>query len=132
MLLVLKNIWSSVNPLCRNMSQVCKMMFKQIAPVFLDPQPQLEGSYKIGSIHPSFHLSISFHRIGLLVSFWNLACVRGPYLVMCDRAGFFGKNYHQIKMTRYGQKRPKNMVFGLFKKVTSLFLSGICVKWKFL
>ena len=24
------------------------------------------------------------------------------------------------------------MVFGLFKKIMSLFLSGICVKWKFL
>ena len=31
-----------------------------------------------------------------------------------------------------GQKWPKNMVFRLFKKITSLVLSGICVKWKFL
>ena len=34
-------------------------------------------------------------------------------------------------MTKNGQKWPKNMVFGLFKKITSLVLSGICVKWKF-
>ena len=26
----------------------------------------------------------------------------------------------------------QNMVFGLFKKITLLVLSGICVKWKFL
>ena len=35
-------------------------------------------------------------------------------------------------MTKNGQKWSKNMVFGLFKKIMSLFLSGICVKWKFL
>ena len=35
-------------------------------------------------------------------------------------------------MTKNGQKWPKNMVFGLFKKITSLVLSGICVKSKFL
>ena len=51
---------------------------------------------------------------------------------MCDRAGFFGKNPHWAKMTKNGQKWPKNMVFGLFKKIMSLVLSGICVKRKFL
>ena len=35
-------------------------------------------------------------------------------------------------MTKNGQKWPKNMVFELFKKITSLTLSGICVKRKFL
>ena len=35
-------------------------------------------------------------------------------------------------MTKNGQKWPRNMVFGLFKKITSLVLFGICVKWKFL
>ena len=34
-------------------------------------------------------------------------------------------------MTKNGQKWPKNMVFRLFKKITSLVLSRICVKWKF-
>ena len=51
---------------------------------------------------------------------------------MCDKAGFSGKNPYQAKMTKNGKKRPKNMVFGLFKKVMSLVLSGICVKRKFL
>ena len=51
---------------------------------------------------------------------------------MCDRARFFGKNPHWAKMTKNGQKWPKNMVFGLFKKIMSLVLSGICVKRKFL
>ena len=51
---------------------------------------------------------------------------------MCDRAGFFGKNPHWAKMTKNGQKWPKNMVFGLFRKITSLVLSGIYVKRKFL
>ena len=35
-------------------------------------------------------------------------------------------------MSKNGQKWPKNMVFGVFKKIMSLVLSGICVKWKFL
>ena len=55
----------------------------------------------------------------------------GPYIVMCDRAGFFWKK-SQAKMTKNGQKWSKNRVFGLFKKITSLVLSGICVIRKFL
>ena len=35
-------------------------------------------------------------------------------------------------MTKNGQKWPKNRVLGLFKKITLLVLSGICVKQKFL
>ena len=35
-------------------------------------------------------------------------------------------------MTKNGQKWPKIRVFGLIKKIKSLVLSGICVKWKFL
>ena len=44
---------------------------------------------------------------------------------MCGRAGIYGKNLHQVKMTKNGQK-------WLFKKIMSLVLSGICVKWQFL
>ena len=51
---------------------------------------------------------------------------------MCHRAGFLGKNLHQAKMTKNCQKWPKNRVFELFKKISSLILSGICVKQKFL
>ena len=35
-------------------------------------------------------------------------------------------------MTKNGQKLRKNRVFGLFKKIMSLVLSGTCVKQKFL
>ena len=35
-------------------------------------------------------------------------------------------------MAKNGQKWPKNRVFGLFKNIMSLVLSGICVKRKFL
>ena len=35
-------------------------------------------------------------------------------------------------MTKNGQKWPKNRVFGLFKKITSLVLSEIGVTRKFL
>ena len=84
------------------------------------------------SVRPSFRLSLSFLRIVSLVFSETYHGVRGPYLIMCDRTRFFGKNPHWAKMTKNGQKWPKNMVFGLFKKITSLVLSEICVKWKFL
>ena len=51
---------------------------------------------------------------------------------MCDKAGFLGKNPHQAKMTKNGQRWPKNRVFGLLKKIMSLVSSGICLKRKFL
>ena len=31
-------------------------------------------------------------------------------------------------MTKNGKIWPKNMIFGLFRKMASLVLSGICVK----
>ena len=84
------------------------------------------------SFHPffylSFHLSVSFLGIGSLVFSESQHGVMGPCIVVSDRAGFFGKKTHQAKMTRNGEKWHKNMVFGLFKKITSLVLSGICVK----
>ena len=95
---------------------------------FLDSRPQSEGSYKVGSVRLSFHLSIGFLRIGSLVFSENQHGVRGPYIVVCDRAGCFGKNTHWAKMTKNSQKWLKIMVFGLFKKIMLLVLSGICVK----
>ena len=56
----------------------------------------------------------------------------GPYVVVCDRAGFFGKNPRRAKMTKNGQKWPENRLFGLFKKITSLVLPEIGVKRNFL
>ena len=83
----------------------------------LDPRPLPDGSYKVG--FGSLAFSETWHG------------VRGPYIVVCDRAGFFGKNPHRAKMAKNGQKWPKNMVFGLFNKITSLVLSVVCVKGKF-
>ena len=94
----------------------------------LDPWPWLEGSYKIGPVCSSFHLSISFLGIGLLVFSETELNVRGLYIVVCG-SRIFCKKYPSGKN---GQKWPKNMAFGLFKKITSLVLSGICVKSKLL
>ena len=65
-----------------------------------------------------------------LISFFSETqhSVRGPYLVECGRAGFFGKIPQWAKITKNGQKCPKNMVFELFKNITTLVLSGVCVK----
>ena len=90
---------------------------------------------KIGCVCPSIHPSVclvTFLGIGSLLFSKTYHVVRAPYVVVCDRARFFGKNPHRVKMTKIGQKWPKNSVFGLFKKIMSLVLSGISVKWKFL
>ena len=44
-------------------------------------------------------------------------------------ARFFGKKF---PLGKNDKKWPKNMVFGHFKKIESLVLSGNCVKSKFL
>ena len=100
----------------------------------LDPRPWPEGFYKIGSVHlsfcPSFLLFISFLTIGSVVCSETCHGVRGPYIVVCGRAEFFGENPQWAKMTKNGLKWLKNRVFALFKKIMSLVLSGICVKRK--
>ena len=95
--------------------------------VLLDPQPRLEGSYKIGSVCRSFRssfllsfcLSVSFLGIGSLVFSETYHGVRDSYIVVCDRAGFFGKKPSSVKNDEKWSKWPKNMVFALFKKITS-------------
>ena len=84
------------------------------------------------SVRQSFRLSASFLRIGSLVFSETQYGVRGPYIITCDRARHFVKNPHRAKMTKNVQKWLQNRVFGLFKKIMSLVLSGICVKRKFL
>ena len=42
----------------------------------------------------------------------------GPYLLVCDSQGFFGKP--SPKMTKNGQKWPKNMVLAIFDHFCSL------------
>ena len=68
----------------------------------------LTGSYKIGSVRhfflPSFRLSVRFPGIGSLVFSETQHGVRGPYIVVCDRAGFFRKNSHRPKMVKNSSK----------------------------
>ena len=70
----------------------------------LYPWSRREGSYKIRFVCPFFHLPISFLEIGSLVFSETLHNVRGPYIAVCDRAGFFGKNLHRVKMVKNGPK----------------------------
>ena len=84
----------------------------------LDPQPWLKGSYEIGSarlsFHPSVLPSVRFLRIGSLVFSETWHGVRGPYIVVCDRARFSWKSPRWAKMTKNSQKWPKNMIFWSF------------------
>ena len=68
----------------------------------MDPRLQPEGSYEIRSARLSFRLPVSFFAIGSLVFSETLHGVRDPYIVVCDRAGIFGKNPHRAKMTKNG------------------------------
>ena len=79
----------------------------------LYPWSRRKESYKIRFICPSFHLPISSLGIGSLFFSETYHNVRGPYIVV---------------WSKMAQKHS----FGLFKKITSLVLSGICVKSKFL
>ena len=82
---------------------------------------------------PSILLSVCKFSRNLHISFlWNLACFRGPYIVVCGSRIFWKKSPLGKNDQKAVKKWPKNMVFGLFKKTTSLVLSGICVKWNFL
>ena len=98
----------------------------------LDPRSWLEGSYKVASVCPSFcsffFPSVRFLAIGPLVFSETKDNVRGPYIVVCDSRISWKKS----PSDKNGQKCPKNMVFGPFKKIASLVFSGICVKSKFL
>ena len=98
--------------------------------VLLDHWPRPEGSFKIGSVRPSVLPSVRrFSRDLLVRFFWNLAWCYGPIYSCVWQSRIFWKKSPSGKND---QKWAKNMVFGLFKKIMSLVLSGICVKWKFL
>ena len=116
------------NILAFSLKQDLVYSHQSIAEERLYPWPRPEGSYKIGSACPSFCLPVSFLGIGSLVFSGTKHNVRDPYIVVCDSWIFWKKS----PSGKNGQKWPKNMVFGLFKKIMSLVLSGICVKWKFL
>ena len=93
----------------------------------LYPWYRREKPYKIWFVCPSFRLPISFLGIGSLVFCENYYNVRGPYIVVCDSWILWKKS----PPGKNCQKWPKNMVFELFKKITSLVLSGFCVQSKF-
>ena len=88
---------------------------------------------RVSALPPTFPCVAKFSWNWVNTFFGNLAyyTVRGPSVVICDRARFFGKNPYRVKLTNNGQKWPKNRVLELFKKMMSLVLSGICIKWKF-
>ena len=77
----------------------------------LDPRPRPEGSYKIGSVRPSVR---KFSRDLLISFFLKLSMVLGPHIYLCVTTGSFGKNPHQAKMTKNGQKMAQEHGFWTF------------------
>ena len=78
--------------------------FSSRSTLFIGPRPWLEGSYKIGSVHQSFYLSISFLGIGSLVFFWILAWFSGPIYSCVLQSWIFWKKFPPGKND---QKRSK-------------------------
>ena len=66
--------------------------------------PIKQGLSVCPSFCPSFHLSLSFLGIGMLVFSETQHGVRGPNIVERGRARFFWKNPHRAKMTKNGPK----------------------------
>ena len=58
--------WPNINTK-ESLNKLCIKIY------FLDLQVFPKSSYEIGSVLPSFHLSVGFLRIGSLIFFWNLA-----------------------------------------------------------
>ena len=88
----------------------------------IGPQLWPEGSYELGSVFLSFHPSVlpfgGFLEIGSLVFSETQHAVRGPYLVVCDRVGFFLKNIFAPKMGKMGQKWAKTGFFEFIGKLS--------------
>ena len=99
-------------------------------PFYLIGPPASAGRVLWNRVCPSVLPSVrTFSRNWLISFFLKLSMVLGAHIYVWQ-SRIFWRNPHLAKMTKNGQKWPKNI--GLFKKITSLVLSGICVKWKFL
>ena len=86
--------------------------------ILLDPLPRPEGSYKIGSVNPSFcltfRLSVSFLRIGSLVFFWNLAWSQGPIYSYVWQSRIFWKKSPSGKNDQKWSKMAQKHGFWTF------------------
>ena len=84
----------------------------------LYPWPRLKGSYKIESVCSPFRLLVSW----LISFFLKLSLMLGAIYSCVWETWIFWK---KSPLEKNGKKWPKNMVFELFKKVSSLVLSSI-------
>ena len=74
---------------------------------FLDPRLWPEGSYELGFVPPSVLLSGHFLGIGSLVFSETQHGVRGPCVVVRERARMFEKHFFAQNMGKMGQKSAK-------------------------
>ena len=90
---------------------------------FLDPQQYWEGSYKIGSVHPSVLPSVllSRHFVGIvwLVFSENLACCWNPMWSCAWNSWIFQENFFPKKLGKWA----KNRVFSIYWKTWSLIFT---------
>ena len=69
---------------------------------FLDPRQQLEGSFKIGSVCHSIHLSVC-PGIGIVSFFLNFGMVLQTYMKLCMTTTYFAKK--KFWPTKLSQKQ---------------------------
>ena len=94
-------------------------------PPLVGPRPTPEGSNKIVSVRPSFHLSISFLRIGSLVFSETQYAVRGPYIIICDYQIFWKKSPSGKNDTKWSKMTPKQDFWSFYENHIS-FVQNLC------
>ena len=85
--------------------------------------PMKQGLSVRPSVFPSFRLSVSFLGIGLLAFSETQHGVRNPYIVVCDRAGLFGKKSPSDKNDqKWSKMTPKTWFLDFLRKSSFLRL----------
>ena len=114
---------TSTNSLTHTLKTIPK---KQILIYWSQP----EVSYKTGSVHPSYHPSFCLWVfLELAQCFPKLSMVLGAHILLSViELDFFWKKFPSSKNDQKWSKTAQIRVFGLFKKIMPLVLSGISVK----
>ena len=96
---------------CKRIFEINFIFFTNLELCLLEPQPWPEGSYELGSVHPSIHPSFLLcYRVEVFLGlahqfFLKLSMVLGTHVLLRLTARFFEKNLVAQKMGEMGKKQ---------------------------